>query len=227
MVEEYLSDREQEEALRAWWRENWRWILGGIALGFALIFAWWYWKERQERVASEAAARFAQVQSALSANDNAKAVALLPALSADYGSSAYVQQAQLLMAKNYVDAGNFDAAIPLLKSVSDKSADTELAQIAQLRLARIYVQQNKFDDALQLLKPDDENGLAAQAREIRGDALLAKGDAEGARAEYASALKGKDGSIDRPMLELKLQEVGGNAVPAAEAAAQTKPTQGQ
>ena len=27
MVEDYLTDREQEEALRNWWRENWRWIL--------------------------------------------------------------------------------------------------------------------------------------------------------------------------------------------------------
>jgi predicted negative regulator of RcsB-dependent stress response len=40
MVEDYLSDREQEEALRAWWRDNWRWILGGIALGVALLFGW-------------------------------------------------------------------------------------------------------------------------------------------------------------------------------------------
>ena len=44
MVEEYLTDRDQEEALRNWWRENWRWILGGIVLGFALLGGWQYWK---------------------------------------------------------------------------------------------------------------------------------------------------------------------------------------
>ena len=36
MVEEYLTDRDQEEALRNWWKENWRWIFGGIVLGLAL-----------------------------------------------------------------------------------------------------------------------------------------------------------------------------------------------
>ena len=37
MVEDYLTDRDQEEALRNWWRENWRWILGGVVLGLALL----------------------------------------------------------------------------------------------------------------------------------------------------------------------------------------------
>ncbi len=44
MVEEYLTDRDQEEALRNWWRENWSWILGGIVLGLVLLGGWQYWK---------------------------------------------------------------------------------------------------------------------------------------------------------------------------------------
>ena len=35
MVEDYLTDRDQEEALRNWWRENWKRILAGVALGRA------------------------------------------------------------------------------------------------------------------------------------------------------------------------------------------------
>ena len=55
MVEDYLSDREQEEALRNWWRENWRWIIGGVVLGFALLGAYKYWETYRDRQAAESA----------------------------------------------------------------------------------------------------------------------------------------------------------------------------
>ena len=49
MVDDYLSDREQEEALRNWWRENWRWILGGVVLGLGLLAGWQYWQTLSRR----------------------------------------------------------------------------------------------------------------------------------------------------------------------------------
>ncbi len=88
-------------------------------------------------------------------------------------------------------------------------------QIAQLRLARLLIQQGKPDDAFKALESLTSGGFAAQAREIRGDALFAKGDAEGARAEYAAALASVDAQIDRTLIELKLQDVGGVAPPSA------------
>jgi predicted negative regulator of RcsB-dependent stress response len=52
-------------------------------------------------------------------------------------------------------------------------------------------------------------------RKIRGEARVAKGDAQGARAEYAGALAGGyKGEIDRATGGLKLRDVGGD-VPAA------------
>ena len=44
MVEDYLTDRDQEEALRNWWRENWKWILAGVALGLGLLAGYQYWQ---------------------------------------------------------------------------------------------------------------------------------------------------------------------------------------
>ena len=32
MVDEYLSEREQAEQLRHWLRENWIWLVAGVAL---------------------------------------------------------------------------------------------------------------------------------------------------------------------------------------------------
>lgn len=227
MVEEYLTDRDQEEALRNWWRENWRWILGGIVLGLALLGGWQYWKIRQADSANAAAQLYADFRSALDKNELDAANRSLGTLAADHEKSPYTQQSRLLLAKKHVDAGKFDEALPLLRAVMDHSADAELAWIARLRVARLLIQQGKHDDALNLLDPDKAGAFSAQVREIRGDAQVAKGKPDAARAEYAAALAdnidGKaDRMIDRTLLEMKLQDVGGDK-PAVDAPASTKP----
>lgn len=214
MVEDYLSDREQEEALRSWWRENWPWIIGGIVLGLALLVGWRYWNAYQERQAADAASMYEGVRSAVDGRDLEKAGKALETLAGKFDSSAYTQQGRLLLAKANIEAGKYDEGLGLLRQVAEKSKDKELAAVAQLRAARVLIQQGKHDDALKLLKPDDLGVFSAPARELRGDALAAKGDAEGARAEYAAALSGNDAAIDRAMVELKLQDVGGTP-PAA------------
>ena len=89
MVEEYLSDREQEEALRSWWRENWRWIVGGIVLGVALLYAWNFYQSYREKQAHAAAEQYAQVQAALASENVDKATAALDGLAKEFDKSAY------------------------------------------------------------------------------------------------------------------------------------------
>lgn len=211
MAEEYLSDDEREEALREWWRENWSWILGGVVLGVALLVGWRYWETHRLQSAEGAADLYRDIQTALNAKDVTKAEGLLNELVADSKSGAYTQQARLLLAKVQVETGKFSDATPLLQAVVDESKDEELAKIAQLRLGQLLVQEGRHDEALQLLEPLTSGKFGAQAREIRGDALFAKGDAEGARAEYAAALTDADAPLDRQLVELKLQDVGGVA----------------
>ena len=47
MVEDYLTDRDQEGALRTWWRENWKFILAGIVLGLGGLAGYNYWQKYQ------------------------------------------------------------------------------------------------------------------------------------------------------------------------------------
>jgi predicted negative regulator of RcsB-dependent stress response len=210
MADDYLSDREQEEALRNFWRENWRWIVGGVVLGLAVLGGLRYYETARERAAAEAAKLYEDLQAALAKPDVEQASGVLATLTADHGSSGYAQQGRLLVAKAHVDGGKFDEAIVQLRAVADRSDDEELAQIARLRLARLLIQQGKHDEVLQLLSAESAGAFAAQVREIRGDALYAKGDRDAARAEYAAALADNaDAQTDRTLLEVKLQEVGG------------------
>jgi predicted negative regulator of RcsB-dependent stress response len=215
MVEDYLTDRDQEEALRNWWRENWKWILAGVVLGLGLLAGYQYWQTYRGRESDEAHKVYADFQKALAGNDVEQAGRLLTDLSGDHAKSAYTQQARLQLAKHHAEAGRFDDAIKELRQVADSSSDEELAHVARLRTARLLIQTGKHDEALQLLDVEKAGAFAAQVREVRGDALVAKGDAQGARAEYAAALSGEaKGDIDRATVELKLRDVGGE-VPAA------------
>jgi predicted negative regulator of RcsB-dependent stress response len=212
MVDDYLSDREQEEALRLWWRDNWRWIIGGVVLGLALLGGWRYWLTYRDQRSLAAAKVYADFQSAMDASNFDQAQRVLTDLTDDHAGSAYTQQGRLRLAKHHVDAGKIDEAQALLQAVAASAEDKELAQIARLRSARLLVAQGKHDEALKHLDAEAAGAFAAQVREIRGDALAAKGDEEGARAEYAAALAANtDAQIDRQLVELKLQDVGGDA----------------
>jgi predicted negative regulator of RcsB-dependent stress response len=223
MVDDYLSDREQEEALRNWWRDNWRWIIGGIVLGAAVLAGWRYWQAHTTKQAEEAASLYSEYQTA--GADVEKAKAPFDRLSSEFPSSPYTLQARLLQAKQYVDTGRYEEAATQLRTVADTAKDEELAQIARQRLARVLIQQGKHDEALALLDPEKAGKFAPQVREIRGDALVAKGDNDAARAEYAAALAADaDAQVDRSLLEMKLQQVGGTAPePATETATQGQP----
>lgn len=228
MVEEYLTDRDQEEALRHWWKENWSWILGGIVLGLALLGGWQYLKVNNAQQADTAAKLYADFRGALDRNELDAANRSLATLSADHRKSPYTQQGRLLLAKKHVDAGKLDEALPLLRSVVDESKDEELAWIARTRVARLLIQQGKHDDALKLLDVEKAGAFAPQVREIRGDAQVAKGNPTAARAEYAAALADNiDGPanvrIDRTLLEMKLQDVGGDKSPSPAPEAATPP----
>jgi predicted negative regulator of RcsB-dependent stress response len=117
----------------------------------------------------------------------------------------------------------------LLRSVADETKHEELAWVARMRSARVLIQQGKHDDALQLLDVEKAGAFAAQIREIRGDAQVAKGNPTAARAEYAAALAenidgAADRMIDRNVLEMKLQDVGGDKAASTADGAATEST---
>lgn len=211
MVDDYLSDREQEEALRAWWRDNWRWIFGGIAVGIALLVGYFQWQDYRERKAQAASIEYGKVRDAAEERNLEQAQAALAQLEADHRSSPYTQQARLHVARLQVEASNYDEAAAMLRAVVKDSKDDELGAVAKLRLARVLIQQGKHDEAIASLDVAKLGAFAAMAHEIRGDAYVAKGDQGAARAEYAAALAADSAQIDPALLEMKLQDVGGSA----------------
>jgi predicted negative regulator of RcsB-dependent stress response len=208
-MDEFTTDREQEERLRTLWRDNWRWALAGIVLGVGALIGFNQWKSWNVRQNESAATTYTELQQALAKSDHEQATRLSNELAAEKDDSPYVDHARLLLAKTHVEQGRFEEATKLLRSVVDQSEDEQIAALARLRLARVLTHLGKHDEALAALTLPKDSRYEALAHEVRGDIHYAKGNATQARTEYMAALAGDEAAIDRPLLELKLQQVGG------------------
>jgi predicted negative regulator of RcsB-dependent stress response len=222
---EDLTDNEREEQLRRWWSDNWAWIIGGVALGLALLAGWQYWQRYQLQSAERDEASYGAVIEALGRDQRDEAVKQAAELRERRPDSPYADQADLALARAAVDRRELDEAARLLKSVADRAKDAEMRNVARTRLARVLLEQDKPDAALALLDAGQAGAFAPLFHEIRGDALSAKGDPAGARREYDAALAGasEESGLDSAFVELKRDALPG-AVAAAEVAPPTEAT---
>lgn len=205
-----LDEKEQWERAKQWVSELWIYIVGGVAIGGAVLWGWGWNKDRIEKRAVEASARYEEALEAFTRNDKTRGNQLVEELNREYSATPYAALATLIAARTQVEANELDKAAAGLKSVMDTAIDPEVRTIARLRLARVQSAQGKYDDALATLKVEDAGEFAPRIADIRGDVLLAKGDRAGALREYLAARTGEDkGQVDRELLDLKIRDLGG------------------
>lgn len=199
-IDDLLDEHEQSERVRNWLKNNGAGLVGGIALGLAVIFGWQWWQKHQAQQADQANQNYQTALESLGTNDLKKAQAELAKLKS---GDAYTDLAALRLAKAQVDAGQTEAAIATLRGIQ---ADASLKPLIDLRLARLLVDSGKTDEALKVLGEASDSA----SLEARGDALLASGKRDQARDAYLKALTGMDvAAPQRRLVELKLTDAGG------------------
>jgi predicted negative regulator of RcsB-dependent stress response len=213
-VEEYLSEKEQWEQIRAWLRDNGLWIIAGIAVGAAALGGWRWYQDHVDSVGAQAGAKYTQVVDAFGRGDRTQGFVLLGELERDYSSSPYVDQGKLMAARMYVDSGDLDKAVAELQAVAEHSKDSELELLARLRLARVQIAQKKADAALATLNGVKPGAFEPRYHEILGDAYYAKGDMATALKEYLKAKVADFGDSDSQQLDLKISDLSADKPPS-------------
>ena len=207
-MDEYLSEKEQLEQIRQWWKENGWYIVGGVALGVVLLLGWNRYQAYRVDRSEGAAELYLQLRDEAASESVAEAAGILEQLRGDYRGTAYVDQAGLLMAKLYMEVNDPLQAAEELRFVMENSADPQLAMIARLRLSRVLAYEERYDAALELLDGVDPGNFRSRYSEVMGDIHVAQGDFERARAAYQQALRETEpGLLDTNLVQMKLDDL--------------------
>jgi len=213
MVDEYLSEREQADQLRQWLRENWIWIVAGVALTLGGYYGVRWWESRQASRSLEAGQRFAAMLDAIGSNRRDEGLRIAGEVTGEYADTPYADQATLVLARLDVDSGNLAGAEKRLAAIAKDSRDPDLRLVARLRLARVQLAQGRYDDALATLHAVTEASAGPRVLELEGDVKLAQGDKKAAleawRKAQAAVAASPDGAgqLDAELLQLKIDEL--------------------
>lgn len=198
----HLTEDEQSERLREWWKENGVSVVVGMAIGIAVIVGVNYWRSYKAEQSASASALYTQL---VEQSSDTPAGDVARTLMDDYASTPYAGKAALVIARFEFENGDTDAARTHLQWALDNAKDPSDRTIARLRLARVLLGADEADRATALLDEMQPGGYQSEYHELRGDIAMSRNDPKTARTEYQAALEqlpGQSGFAD--MLNLKL-----------------------
>jgi hypothetical protein len=214
-----LEEQEQLDQLKHFWKQYGNaitWVLIVVLGGFASWNGYQYWQRNQ---AAQAAAMFDEVDRMVKTGDLKKIDRAFADMKDKYGSTAYGQQAALLVARQYVEAGQADPAKAALTWVVDKSGDAGYQAIARLRLAALLADGKAYDDALKQLGGEFPAAFTPLVADRKADILILQGKKEQARSEYEKAYRGFEQRTEyRRLVEFKLNALGIDPQPVTDGA---------
>ncbi|MCP5410079.1 MAG: tetratricopeptide repeat protein [Chromatiaceae bacterium] len=205
MVDVTLSEEEQVEALKKWWRENGRAVVAGVVVGLGAVFGWRYWTDYQSGIAQQASLQLAQLEQSVANANSDLATTQAKQMLEKFQGTPYAVFAALNLAKVMQQSGENESAVAQLKWALDNSSDNSLKQIMRARMARILVGMERLDEAEKVIASADNDSFKGEFAELRGDIARARGDNAAARAAYQQALD--SGVSSSVMVQMKLDDL--------------------
>lgn len=201
---DYLTEQEQVELLKNWIRQYSLVILAGVFIAFLAIFGWRTWQQRQIRIYSHASSVYDDMLTTRAQNDPAGTLVQAQKLFEHYSGTTYGPLAAFMLARDAAIKGNYPESEKQLNWALKKSNTPALRQIARIRLARVLIAQKKYEDAIHTLEKIEDKSFNGLTNEVKGDALLFKGDKAKAREAYKQALNElPNAEVIRPLLQMK------------------------
>jgi predicted negative regulator of RcsB-dependent stress response len=205
-VEVYNNENEQVDALRRFFANNGKALAVGVIIGIGALAGWRYWTGHQVSNSAEISANYQKVTQAMQGNrpQTLEAVAKF----ASENNNTYGALAALDLAKHYVDQQQLDQAATQLQTGLKATKDENLQAVLNLRLARVQLQQKQAEAALKTLDAVKGEGWSAIIADIRGEALLSKGDKQGARDAWSKGIASDASPALKQMMQMKMNNLG-------------------
>ena len=150
---DHMQDEADLEALKRWWDENGKGLVGAVAVAGLGTFGWQQyqdWSISQVEAASDLYASMLSTQ--LEGGDPEQLAAVAEMLKDDHGGTTYARFGAMLQARVAVDANDLATAETALRwALSAGDTRDDFGQLIQLRLARVLAAQGKEAEALAIL----------------------------------------------------------------------------
>lgn len=190
-MSDHLTEEEQLEALKRWWKENGKFIVLAVVVSVGGYFGWGAWQDHQRTQAEAASMQYEELLESLLSEDRELASELVDQIKQTQGASLYAYNAAFIQAKAEVNSGDLEAAAEQLEWILEQKPGTAIEQLARLRLARVLAAQSSFEAALNLLQAVEPTGsFSSEYAEVRGDILLQQGEPNAALVAYETAITG-------------------------------------
>jgi predicted negative regulator of RcsB-dependent stress response len=217
-VDDLLSEKEQIEKIRTWWSDYGWYVIGGVVLGAVILFGISYYQAQKADAEVAASMLYDELTAHVTEGDLEAAESTAGELDEGYGNSSYAAQSKLAMARLYMDKNRDQDAAEALNSLLAMNGFEHVKHVARVRLAKILLYQGKPEDVLSLLEGQENAAFAARYAEALGDAYVALGRYDEARASYQAALGETQPTVDQRFVQLKLLDIPDDARESAGAA---------
>jgi predicted negative regulator of RcsB-dependent stress response len=187
-VDDLLSEKEQIDQIRSWWSEYGGYVIGGLGLGIAILAGWNYYQGSKLDAQLEGSVLYESLADHVVSGSLEAAEEVADQLATDYAETSYAAQAQMAMARMYMDKNRDADAADALSGVIDSDADEEVKLIARARLARVLLYQGKPQEVVDLLEGQSSAAFAAIYNELLGDAYHELGRIEDAQIAYQNVM---------------------------------------
>ncbi|OGT30958.1 MAG: hypothetical protein A3E87_08240 [Gammaproteobacteria bacterium RIFCSPHIGHO2_12_FULL_35_23] len=201
----YLTEEEQVERLRAWWKEYGLAVVSGIVIAIIIVLVWHYYTAYEARKSQAASLIYTTLVNSDLSEQPESAHQAAKELVKHYAGTPYASYAALWLAKQSVVNQQYPKAINWLNWVVANGKVKAVKQVARLRLAQINLQLNQPTQALQILATVEDKAYLGLIDETRGDAFLLANNISAAKTAYEQALQEMP-EPDRvqPILAMKL-----------------------
>lgn len=204
-MEVYTNENDQVDAVKRFFVDNGVALVVGLVIGIGAIFGWNYWQSHKTNVLQESAQKFENISAQLHSG-SAQGIEAAQKFAADT-NDVYSAMIGLEIAQVSVDKGELANAEKALTDALTKAKTEDMQDLINLRLGRVQLAQGNADAALSSIANIKAKSWQAAAQDIRGDALLHKGDNAGAKAAYTQGLESEGSQSLRSLLTLKLNNV--------------------
>jgi predicted negative regulator of RcsB-dependent stress response len=206
-VDDLLSEKEQIDKMRTWWSDYGWYVIGGVVLGAAILFGINFYQSQTVKAEIAASALYDELTEHVAGGDLEAAEVTAAKLDGEYGNSSYDAQSKLAVARLYMDKNRDQDAARALNELLAMNGFEHLKHVARVRLAKILLYQGKPEEVLGLLEGQENAAFAARYAEELGDAYVALGRYDEARASYQAALGEAQPSVDQGLIQLKLMDL--------------------